>query len=119
MKRPIGFTILAFVLGWLAVGGVVNAVMRPMSGLLRFFELAYAVTAIVAAIGIWKMRAWAFVSFLVWTGVVVLTMFALQYGLYRIALQEFAGFACFMVIVLWLLASYVKRTLNKNVELSG
>jgi len=119
MKRPIGFTVLALALGWVAVGGVGNALIRPMLGLLRFLELAYAITAIVAAIGLWKIRSWAFVAFLVWAVVVVLTMFALQYGLYRIAMLEFVGFACFIVILLLLLATYIKRALNRNVEQGG
>lgn len=116
MKRPVGFTILALALSWVAIGGVANAIFRPMWELLRFIEMAYAITAIVAAIGLWKMRPWAFKAFLAWSGVVVVTMFAMQFGLYRIAMSAFVGFACFMLAILWLLATYVKQTLIKNVE---
>jgi hypothetical protein len=116
MKRPVGFTIMALILGWLALAGAGNAFVGPAQGLLRFFALAYAIAACVAAVGLWRMRSWAFAAYLVWAGVVLLTMIAMQLGRYRVALPAFAGFACFVILLLWLLANYVKRSLNKVIE---
>jgi hypothetical protein len=113
MKRPIGFTILALVLGWLAFAGVGNAIFGPAQGIMRFFAIAYGIAAIMVAIGLWKMKDWAFVAFLTWAGVVVIMMIAMQCWEFRIAMPSFIGFACFVVILLWLLATYVKRTLSR------
>lgn len=116
MKRPLGFTIMALFLGWLALAGIGNALIGPAQGLLRFFALAYAIAAIATAIGLWKMRSWTFTAYLAWAGVVMLTMIAMQLGPYRVALPAFVGFFCFILLLLWSLANYVKRTLNKGVE---
>ena len=119
MKRPIGFTILAFFLCWLAVAGIGNVVVGPAQGILRLFALAYAITAIITAIGLWKMKSWAYTAYLAWAGVVIVTMIVMQLGHYKVAWLSFLGFACLVVLLLWLLASYVKRTFSKGLENVG
>jgi uncharacterized membrane protein len=116
MKRPVGFTVMALALGWLAIGGVANLFVGSTQGLLHFFALIYAITAIITAIGLWKMKIWAFPAYLAWMGAVILTMIAMQLGRFRNPWSVFLGFACFVIILLWLLARYVKRTLIKNIE---
>jgi|WetSurMetagenome_2_1015567.scaffolds.fasta_scaffold814255_1 hypothetical protein len=118
MKRPPGFTIMALALGWLAFAGFGNAFIGITNGILRFLTLIYAITAIVTAIGLWKMRTWAFQSYLAWAVVVVFTMLAMQLGRFKSSLLLFVGFACFISILLWLSAKYVRRTLIKNIEQS-
>ncbi len=107
---------MALFLGWLALAGIGNAFIGPARGLFRIFALAYALSAIITALGLWRMKSWAFTAFLSWAGVVILTMIAMQLAEYRISLLAFVGFGCFIVLVLWLLARYVKRTLSKGVE---
>jgi hypothetical protein len=93
-RRPIGGTIFALILGWLSVGGFGNALVwrsarasfqvPESSPLGRFLEaasspffsllaLAYGATALVACIGIWRMRSWMTNAFLAW-GVVVIIL---------------------------------------------
>ena len=107
---------MALALGWLAIAGIGNAFIGPAHGIIRFLALIYAITAIVAAIGLWKMRMWAFPAYLIWAMAVILTMIAMQFGQYKTNFLIFAGFGCFVIFLLWLLAKYVKGTLNKNVE---
>jgi len=119
MKRPTGFTMLAVLLGWLTLAGVGNAVIGPAHGVLRILALAYAVAAGATAFGLWKVRAWAFSAFLAWALVVVLMMVAMQQAQFRIPWPAFFGFACFIVLILALLAFYVRRSLRKIVEQSA
>jgi hypothetical protein len=86
-QRPKGATIVALLLGWLAIGGFGNAFMWQVVGgsmdvprnspAARFLELAqgpmlpvltllYGVTALAACIGIWRMRPWMDKAFLAW-----------------------------------------------------
>jgi len=114
-KRPIGFTILAIILWWLTLGGIANAALH-MGGMHPIWPLAYAVTAFVAALGLWKVKAWAFQAFLAWSTVVVLVMFVMQHGHFKVPLPMFIGFACFMLVLLSLGAFYIKKTIIKTVE---
>ena len=93
-RRPIGATLLALALAWLAFGGFGNAVvwrtardslqLPETSPLARFLEaaasplftaiaLAYGTTALAACIGIWRMRPWMTWAFVAW-GIAVTAM---------------------------------------------
>ncbi len=83
-RRPIGITATCLVLVWVAAGAFGNAMLLPSalrSGvadhLLRFsktitsstlsgFALLFAVTALIAAIGLWRMSSWGIRAFLAW-----------------------------------------------------
>ena len=92
--RPIGATVLATVLGWLGVGGLLNAIGWPLlrnSALfksaprdfvenfppvlgsleLSLFALAYGVSALVAARAVWRMSASAATLYGVWVAIVL------------------------------------------------
>jgi hypothetical protein len=90
--RPLGATLLALLLGWLAVGGFGNAFVwrtlpaafdEPLptrlavfiellqSPVLSVISFMYGVTAVVAAIGIWWLRPWMRIAFLSWSAFVV------------------------------------------------
>jgi hypothetical protein len=112
-KRPIGFSILAIFLWWLTLAGVANAVL-PLGRMHPAWAVAYAVSAFIAALGLWKVRARAFHAFLTWSAVVIFIM--LQYGSFQIPLLKLAIFACFILILLSSGAVYIKRTLRKTVE---
>ena len=114
-KRPIGFSILAILLWWLTLAGVANAAL-PMGVMHPAWAFAYAVSAFIAALGLWKVRAWAFHAFLTWSAVVVFMMFAMQHGSLQIPLLKFATFACLILILLSSGAIYIKKTLRKTVE---
>jgi hypothetical protein len=93
-RRPVGATLLALALGWLAIAGFGNALMwrtvpsslnvAESSPLGRFIEaassplftavaLAYGVTALVACIGLWRMRPWMARAVLAWVTAVAIT----------------------------------------------
>jgi hypothetical protein len=79
MKRPTGITVLALLLGWLAVGASVLAMTAETLAelgvrwqLVRLGALIYALCAIVAAVGLWKMRRWSYLVFVAWVGAVLL-----------------------------------------------
>jgi uncharacterized membrane protein (DUF2068 family) len=93
--------------------GVGSVIFGPAQGIMRFLGIAYAVASFSAAIGLWKMRDWAFVAFLAWAGVAVVIMFVMQLWPARIAMSSFVGFACFVVIILLMSATYVKITLKR------
>ena len=114
-KRPIGFSILAIFLWWLTLAGVANAAL-PLGSMHPAWAVAYALTAFIAALGLWKVRVWAFHAFLTWSAVVVFIMFTMQFGGLQAPFLKFAIFACFIVILLSLGAIYIKRTLKKTVE---
>jgi hypothetical protein len=92
VPRPLGATLLALLLGWLALGGFGNAfVWRTLpaafdpplptrlaafvemlqSPVFSFLSFMYGVTAVVAAIGIWWLRPWMRIAFLCWSAFVV------------------------------------------------
>lgn len=87
-KRPIVAIVIAAILMWLAVGGLGNAfvwkaVPRELpaqmpakylpvfealaSSTFTALSLLYAVTAFVAAIGIWSLKRWKGHAFLLWS----------------------------------------------------
>ncbi len=115
LKRPTGFTILSLLLGWLAVAGFANAVIHFKSnhgsilmGALAFF---YGVTALTSTIGLWKLKSWAYRSFLAWSIVVVATLLAFQFGMYRTPLLAFLGFSALILVLLAMVAIYIKNNL--------
>jgi len=80
VKRPVGISILAILLICLAAAGFVLTLTAEALAeltvkwhLIRFIALFYAVTAVVAAIGLWKMRRWGYVAFIGWVAAVLLS----------------------------------------------
>lgn len=78
MKRPLGITLLALLLGCLALGAFVLSLTAEALAerqlrwqLVRAGALAYGLTASVAAVGLWKLRRWGYLAFLAWSAVVL------------------------------------------------
>jgi hypothetical protein len=101
--RPMGATILAIVLGWLGVGGLLNAVGWPLvvnsdlmksapaefvarfppvlgSMWLSLCALAYGISALVTAIALWRLSPAAPKAYLAWVAAVVAVMIAMVLG---------------------------------------
>lgn len=74
MKRPLGFTILALIFGWLAIAGVANVFVFPFGPSFVVLALAYAATAGASAIGLWKTRKWATPAVRLWMAVCAIMM---------------------------------------------
>ena len=133
-SRPTGVTIVSFVLFWLFLSAVGNlfvsqslhaagvfppespaakfaaAVNTPLFVLLVAF---YGITALVAAVAMWRMRSWMPLAFLVWS------LAALLLGTFFLLLipteiiwggkPAAAAFVLAMALVLWLIFGYVRR----------
>jgi hypothetical protein len=90
VKRPFGFTILALLFAWLTVAGVAYAfaatqlaqsqidslhLSRPV---MIISGMAYGVTALASCAGLWLNRPWVRRAILIWGGVLLLVMAAVQ-----------------------------------------
>ena len=77
MKRPLGATILAVCLGSIAIGQLSTLSRRtfwPLSEPEHVVEILAAVAAVVAgvgAIGLWRLRPWAFQSVVAFGALIV------------------------------------------------
>ena len=134
IRRPVGATILSLLLGWLAIAGFANAIvwrMAPLafdqplprrlatvvaslqSPILTIVALAYGATALMAAIGLWRMRPWMARAFLAWVGVVavlfawMLTIPIAEPSTARLLVGALFGFV--VVALLLVLYRYVKQ----------
>ena len=73
MTRPLGLTLLALVLAWLSLGGFVVVlwastidVRWSFRGPALILGATYGVSALVAAVALWRVRPWAHVPLKVW-----------------------------------------------------
>jgi hypothetical protein len=110
--RPIGFIILALLLGWLSISSFVG-VFLGVSNLNPILALLYGVTAIITATGLWKMKSWTFTAYLSWCAAVILMMIVMQMGyIYRLPLPMFIAFACVLITIISLIGIYIKKRIN-------
>ena len=79
IRRPVGATFLAFLLGWLGIAGVMNsfvwwtlpsefvaqtsptlqsALLAIRTPTMSTIALAYGLSALASCVGIWRMRPW-------------------------------------------------------------
>lgn len=77
-KRPLGVTLLALLLGCLALGAFLLSLTAEALAerqlrwqLVRAGALVYGLTASVAAVGLWKLRRWGYLGFLAWSAAVL------------------------------------------------
>jgi hypothetical protein len=82
LKRPVGLTILALLLGWLALGAFgLTLTAETLAELhvrwqrVRLGALVYGLTAVVAAVGLWRQRRWGYLAFLAWIAVMLTAVF--------------------------------------------
>ena len=92
IRRPIGATLIAAALFWLSVGALgalvflnpdsiassfppsspaANLAASLRSPLFKILLLCYGASALVAGLGIWRMRSWGSSTFLVWSSAAV------------------------------------------------
>jgi uncharacterized membrane protein (DUF2068 family) len=120
VKRPVGLTIVALLLGWLALGALVLSLTAEALAelhvrwqLVRFGALIYGLTAAVAAVGLWKRRRWGYFAFLAW-GAVLLTAVLWWPAVFPRPVIPWWGAFLWIAIVgalLVPLAGYVRRAL--------
>jgi hypothetical protein len=123
-RRSAGATLFAVILGWLGVGGVLNAVAWPLirnsemmksapadfiarfppalgSWWLSLLALAYGISALWAARALWRMSPSAVTSYVAWAITVVLIVMVLSVVTPGVSV---VAAAVFLVPVLALLA---------------
>jgi len=73
LKRPLGFTLLALALAWVSIGGFGLAYWAATTQTGSVTSLAfgalgivYGVSSLWSAVGLWRVRAWAWHPLLVW-----------------------------------------------------
>ncbi|HET8701708.1 MAG TPA: hypothetical protein VFL97_08600 [Nitrococcus sp.] len=121
MKRPVGMTLLAVALAWLAMGGVLFSVVSPILAwaelpwmLYEIAGLAYAASATVAAVGVWKLEPWAYRAFQVWLAI-ALAAGSLPLLTFPTAARSRwmlpVGWAL-LLVALWPFARYIRRNLQ-------
>ncbi len=114
MKRPVGVIILCVVLALLSFAGFGNAYVTfidsPILGaLFSALALLYGLAALVALIGLWKLKNWAYKAFLVWAAIVMLILIYQIPRMFNALLLAHIAFLLFIGLVLWWLARYVRK----------
>ena len=121
MRRPGGITVLSLILGWLTLGAAGNAhlILTGQFGgfpnYLGVFAVAYGISALMACVGLWRMKRWGLNWLRAWMLVCLCMIVAMAPSMYQIALDGIFGIAVFFVIVaglFWLLNAYVARRLT-------
>lgn len=121
MKRPFGITLLCLLLGWLTLAGVGNAYLilaDQAAGLpfyLGFFAVAYAITAFVACVGLWRMKRSGLYGLRAWMIVCLGMLVAMIPSFGGIALGGVLGifmFVLFVAVLFWLVHRYVVSRLQ-------
>ncbi len=123
MRRPIGITVLALILGWLSIGGFGNAWVilgtdEPyLPSVLGVLALVYGVVAMALVIGLWRMQPWSIVALRGWMLVCLGTMatFAYTFGVGAVPLIWWVAvlvFFLFVVALFWWLDRYVQRVIT-------
>ena len=120
-KRPIGLTLLALLLAAGSVGAVRIALATPAPTPdlpWIWFQLAagvYALTALPAAVGLWRRSSWAPTAFSTWSVAALLTgvlpTLTMATPLANSLIVRILVFVVAAVILLWL-GRYVRRTVQ-------
>jgi uncharacterized membrane protein (DUF2068 family) len=124
-SRPAGVSLLSAVLVLLALAGFVVSLsaetVAAQEGarwqLLRFVALLYGVTAIVAAIGLWKLRRWGYFAFIGWVAAVMVVGLVMPALVPQPELPWWAPLLWIGLIALIFvpLARYVKRSIPPSI----
>ena len=112
-KRPIGFTFLAFILfslGIAAFGGLFTFSQHTIFH--KIINVGYGLTALITAVGLWKLKDWVQKTYLAWCISVIFLMLYLQFGasgIYRTNISGFIPFAVFISLILAGISKYISR----------
>lgn len=121
MKRPIGFTVLALVMGWLGISAFLNAwafftggeIALPIA--LLPLMILYGITALATMVGIWKMRYWVLIALKSWMAICGFSLLAMGYYFNTFILGGvlgLLGFVIFISVLFAFLYGYVERNIT-------
>ena len=120
MKRPIGFTISALILTWIAITGFMNGwgiLSNPATGnslLTGYIALIYAVAAIISAFGLWMMKKWSVIAVRCWMAACLLFIIIpedIRNQMMQGGIAGMLGFFVFISIVFWFFDHYINSKL--------
>jgi hypothetical protein len=134
--RPGGFSVLAAILAWLAFAGLGNAAAAALAperllafglqpAVLIVSALAYAGTAALTAVGLWRVAPWSGRAAAAWALACDASALAFAVMTGRAGLWPPMPMPIFLVSLLgilgvpWLLVLYVRRRLRTHVPLSA
>ena len=121
MKRPIGFTISALILTWIAITGFMNGwgiLSNPATGnslLTGYIALIYAVAAIISAFGLWMMKKWSVIAVRCWMAACLLFIIIpedIRNQMMQGGIAGMLGFFVFITILFWLFDKFVRSKLR-------
>jgi hypothetical protein len=120
MKRPLGISILCFILLWLSVAGFLNGVFlfNKSNIFYLIFSIGgylYGISALLTAISLWKMKSSSVYFFVSWAVILFIWLLFIQFFILRFPLLNLFAFIVIMSVILILVAKYIiKRTKLKN-----
>jgi hypothetical protein len=79
-RRPVGISVIAILLVLLALAALMFSMTAEAVAMLegarwhlvQFSTLVLGLTAVVAAVGLWKTRRWGYLAFVAWVAAVVI-----------------------------------------------
>lgn len=122
-KRPGGITVLSVLLAWLAIAGALNAWfifsgdspdLGPAFGLVA---LVYALSALAACIGLWRMAPWALRALHTWMVICLLIFAGLAYtfeDFIRGGIPGLVGFSLFIGLFFLGIHRFVQTKLSPD-----
>ena len=119
-KRTLGITVLSLFLGLKSLNGFVyfyEIMANPNYSMLAIsyvdlVVLVGGIIALITCVGLWKMKPWAYNSFLLWCAAVIAFSFIFQFYIFGMLLWQFALYILFIGTILFAIARYVRRVLR-------
>ena len=119
MKRPVGITISALILVWLALSGfghawiIVSRQSEDVPTIIGVVALVYSVTALISVVGLWMMKPWAIYATRIWMGVCFLFLIVFASLFNDLVLGSYVGafgLLVFIFTLFLLFDRYIRST---------
>jgi hypothetical protein len=123
VQRPSGITVLALLLGLLAIGAFVLAMtaeaLAPTGARWRLVQvgtLIYGLTATVAAVGLWQLRRWGYVAFVGWVAAVLAIGLWWPTAFPQLTPPKWLGWiwVAIVAVIMLPLGRYVRRAVSRE-----
>lgn len=116
VKRKTGITVISLLLGWFALAAFGNSfAMIANTGYSTPFSATlagiYGCLALLACVGLWKMRVWAYKVFLFWV-VSALAIAVYFQQIWGAPMWQFAIFLVTVGMVMAIVARYINTSLQ-------
>lgn len=128
-KRPLGVTLLALAMAWLALAAFGNTAVillvkdHPFPGYFALLTAAYGIAAAATTTGLWRMKSWTLIAFRSW-GLTCLAFFialsvvdgpdGLIFKKPEELLPLFFTFLAIVLLLFWLLDRYIRSRVGRS-----